>query len=298
MFGGTKMAFVIHMEKFKKNDLVGLYKHLDRKGECSTNPDINVENSGHNKTWKGFAPSGMYQKVKERIKSLNLKKLRKDAVQVCGFIITASADDFRDLSDKEIDDFFVDTIKWFVDKYGRDNISYAVIHRDETTPHLHIGVIPVIENKLAAKNLFNREALRDLQEKLPLEVGERYGIKRGEAGNKRKHIETARWKAERAKEALKQAEEAHTLLSGQIDLLKTQKKELEKDVRSLEKTNIDVDNKVGNALAKIGSIFKERHDKSLQLSVTKNWAKDLGYELKPVQQSMESEISKNNVLQR
>ncbi|MFJ7753164.1 plasmid recombination protein [Peribacillus muralis] len=44
---------------------------------------------------------------------------------------------------------------------------YAVVHKDEKTPHMHVGMVPITsEGKLAAKQFFGKKTeLQQLQDK-------------------------------------------------------------------------------------------------------------------------------------
>nr|WP_228723670.1 plasmid recombination protein [Lactiplantibacillus plantarum] len=45
---------------------------------------------------------------------------------------------------------------------------YAKFTLDETTPHMHLGIVPFnAEHKLTAKTVFNRQALQAVQDELP-----------------------------------------------------------------------------------------------------------------------------------
>src|SRR5699024_10604963 len=91
--------------------------------------------------------------------------------------------------------FFEVCYKLFSERYGKQNIAYATVHNDEQTPHMHLGVVPMRDVKLQGKNVFNRQALLWLQDKLP-EHMKKQGceMKRDERGSDRKHIESAKLK--------------------------------------------------------------------------------------------------------
>ena len=59
--------------------------------------------------------------------------------------------------------FFEDSTKFFMDRYGAENVVNATVHMDETTPHMHLGVVPITGERLSAKNLFTRKELISLQ---------------------------------------------------------------------------------------------------------------------------------------
>ncbi|MEJ9260842.1 plasmid recombination protein, partial [Bacillus thuringiensis] len=74
-------------------------------------------------------------------------------------------------------------------RYGKQNTLYAMVHMDEATPHMHIGVMPITEdNRLSAKDMFTRKELISLQQDFPLEMREKgFDVDRGE-GSEKKHL--------------------------------------------------------------------------------------------------------------
>ena len=38
-----------------------------------------------------------------------------------------------------------------------DNIAYASVHLDESTPHMHMGVVPFKMGKLSSKAMFDKK---------------------------------------------------------------------------------------------------------------------------------------------
>ena len=54
-------------------------------------------------------------------------------------------------------------LDYFAERYGEENIISAVVHIDETTPHLHLNLIPIADGRLCAKTLFDRKELQNLQ---------------------------------------------------------------------------------------------------------------------------------------
>lgn len=127
-----------------------------------------------------------------------------DAVLINEWIITSDNPFFKDKDDKEIKDFFDTAKSYFADKFGDNNIRYAQVHLDETTPHMHLGIVPFNdEHKLSAKTVFNRQALQAVQDELPKYLNERgFELERGEKGSERKNLTVPEYK--KAKDELKE----------------------------------------------------------------------------------------------
>lgn len=199
------LAFLVcHMQKLGSGALGGIQSHNNRERESKSNPDIDYSKSNQN--YSLVDCENYRQAVKTNIDELNLKKaVRKDAVLACSFVITSSHDFFKNKPPDEQKAFFQDTIKFFQDRYGEKNIFSATVHMDEATPHMHLLLTPIRDNKLSAKAIFDRKELRSLQTDLHASIGLKNGLERGKEGSKAEHITNARYKALVAE---KQAEKA------------------------------------------------------------------------------------------
>ena len=159
------------------------------------NPQIDLTRT-HINYHTVYPKSGYMEYINERISTLPLKrKVRNDAVLMCSFIIGSDSNFFIGLIPSERQQFFEEATEYFAERYGRENIISAVVHNDETTPHLHLNLIPIVGNKLSAKQLFTRASLRELQTDFPEKFGKRWGLERGKPGSQAKHIDTAEFKA-------------------------------------------------------------------------------------------------------
>ena len=100
--------------------------------------------------------------------------------------------------------FFSDCYQFFAERYGEENIIAAVVHNDETTPHMHLNLMPVTKDgRLCSKQLFDKPQLQQLQTDFYEAVGKRWGLQRGKEGSQKKHLSTAEFKA---KKIIEQAE--------------------------------------------------------------------------------------------
>jgi hypothetical protein len=117
------------------------------------------------------------------------EKIRKNAVLAVEFLITASPEAMARRTRAEQDQYFTDALAWLRDRHGADNVVYAGIHRDETTPHLYAYVVPLDgHGKLNCRAFFGgAEALRAMQSDFADRVGKRHGLDRGIPGSRAKH---------------------------------------------------------------------------------------------------------------
>lgn len=164
--------------------------------------------------------------IDERIKQLSLKrKIKDDAVLITSFILGSDKEFFDRITADQQKQFFADCTDFFSERYGNENVVSAVVHLDESTPHLHLNLMPVTDCRLCAKVLFDRTALRDLQTDFYETVGKKYGLERGKEGSTAKHLDTIAYKTKKMTEAaeakIREAEEAQTAAKPVKELLES-----------------------------------------------------------------------------
>ena len=191
------------MEKYHKNDVVPVERENERdENYISDNPQIDRARTKDN--YRLVSSCGTYTEfINNRLKELNLSP-RKDAVVMNSFVVGSNKTFFDGLAKVEQYNFFSDCYKFFTERYGEENIIAAVVHNDETTPHMHLNLMPVTsDGRLCSKQLFDKPQLQKLQTDFYEEVGKKYGLERGKEGSQKKHLSTAEFKA---KKIIEQAE--------------------------------------------------------------------------------------------
>lgn len=116
------------------------------------------------------------------------ERIRKNAVMAIECLSTASPEFFETADRETQDKFFADSLKFIEDRFGKDNIISAVVHRDESTPHLQTLVIPLVEGKLNAKKFVggSKHELSKMQTEYHQKVA-KYGLARGQLKSKSTH---------------------------------------------------------------------------------------------------------------
>jgi hypothetical protein len=233
MRGGNKVGYaVVHMMKIKSGAVGGIQSHNNREHEPKTNPDVDMSRSEDN---YDLIPCDNYKRsIKEKLSNLveSSRAIRKDAVVVCNFIVTSDNETMDALGADRQREFFRDSVKWFSDRYGADRVLNATVHMDETTPHLHIGVMPITQDgRLSAKAIFTKTEMKAIQTEFARDVGEKYGLERGVEGSERTHLSEARFKEQKA---LEMANE-HGAIAQELQIIAEDcKQELSEATRSLE----------------------------------------------------------------
>ena len=233
MRGGNKVDYaVVHMMKIKSGAVGGIQSHNNREHEPKTNPDVDMSRSEDN--YDLISCDNYKRSIKEKLSNLveSSRAVRKDAVVVCNFIVTSDNETMNALGTDRQREFFQDSVKWFSDRYGADRVLNATVHMDETTPHLHIGVMPITQDgRLSAKAIFTKTEMKAIQTEFARDVGEKYGLERGIEGSERTHLSEARFKEQKA---LEMANE-HGAIAQELQIIAEDcKQELSEATRSLE----------------------------------------------------------------
>ena len=187
---------IIRMQKFQVSDVQGIQKHNQRQGISKSNLDIDYEKSHENYDFLNDQNLKYESEIKEKIAEQVKRKPRANSVVLSEFMVTASPEYMNALSAEEQKTYFEKSLEFIQERYGQKNTLYAVIHHDEATPHMHVGVIPITEdNRLSAKDIFNKQELRELQEEFPKHLQKHdFDIVRGEKGSEKKHLSSQEYK--------------------------------------------------------------------------------------------------------
>ena len=192
------------MEKYHKQDVATIEKENERDENYeASNPQIDSERTRNNYRFTPYFGKTYTEFINGRIKESGLSP-RKDAVVMNSFVLGSDKTFFDGLAKVEQYNFFSDCYKFFAERYGKENIIAAVVHNDETTPHMHLNLMPVTKDgRLCSKQLFDKSQLQQLQTDFYEAVGKRWGLQRGKEGSQKKHLSTAEFKA---KKIIEQAE--------------------------------------------------------------------------------------------
>ena len=169
-----------------------------------------------NKDWK--------IKIKEEIKKHGIEKYRKDSVMIDS-LYTTSPETMKKWDKETLESYFVDCLNFHERHYGV--VLNAVIHMDESNPHLHVDSVPLVRKedgtwKLCAKDLIgNRATMSKHQSEFYSEVGKKYGLSRGVEKSRSVHNEVSRWQTEKLMEQKIQIDSNEEYLQFQQDEIKT-----------------------------------------------------------------------------
>ncbi|MFS0907573.1 MobV family relaxase [Priestia aryabhattai] len=228
---------IIRMQKFHKDAITGIQKHNQREGENSKNKDIDSDRTMLNYDLVNEDKIKYHEEIKKMTATRVKRKIRNDAVLVAEFFVSASPEYMHVMSSDEQRKYFEAALDHISGKYGQQNILYATVHNDESTPHMHVGFVPITEDRrLAAKDYFHgKTKIRRIQDDFHNYMNKRgYDIERGEP-SELQHKSVHEFKKEERQKELNQLEQQLTFKEKEIqrmDNLRNLKEEGLVDIRS------------------------------------------------------------------
>lgn len=230
------MSYIVcHFGKYKSGNVFGLQKHNQRENENYSNVDIDKARTPLNYDLVNQEDINYLKRVKTIIEAnrRSERAIRKDATVYCECIISSDGAFFENLTDDKQKEFFKSSLDYLKNRIGEEFIVSANVHLDETTPHMHVGFVPIIENSLSAKKLIDRKFLREVQDQLPAylkNIG--FDIQRGIEGSKRKHKDIKEFKKELDREVENKCKDINTMESHKNEL-ESQIEQLEADLNKM-----------------------------------------------------------------
>lgn len=205
------MFCVMNIQKRKRTDISGIQKEATRTATEYNNrvqPGMNIFNVNL------IQSNNWMQDIQAEIDRAGAKT-RSNSVVALDAIYTASGEFFKGKSNEENDQFFRDCLQFHQRKFG--HVISAVIHYDETTPHLHILSVPLThDGRLSAREIVgNRTNLSRMQTEFFEQIGRGYGLERGvqmDGQEKKKRITAQEWQLRQVeKEKSRELEELEAI---------------------------------------------------------------------------------------
>lgn len=100
------------------------------------------------------------------------RAVRKDANVLFDWVVTLP----KDCPPESAREFFSGVLEFIQARYGERNVLGAYVHMDETTPHVHVPVLPMIDGKLQASRVITRNDLMRFHGELGEFIDDRLGF--------------------------------------------------------------------------------------------------------------------------
>jgi len=157
----------------------------------------NVENEHLNRVFGHLTTEAALGDLREQIKGVQEsqgRRIRHDAVLALEYVFSFSHD--AELSEEGKTSFLADCLKHVRTLHGDGQILQAAVHRDESTEHIHIMVVPVQMTekgpRLQANVFTSKPALKTLQDEAG-RLGAPYQLARGIEGSTATHLDIKNW---------------------------------------------------------------------------------------------------------
>ena len=176
---------ILRTQKLK--DKGSIRRSLKHSFRAQDTPNADPERTPDNSHIGAGSVDEAMDKISDRLNTQ--EKIRKNAVLAVEYLITGSPESLNDKNREDQDKYFDDALDWLKERHGQENVIYAGIHRDETTPHLYVYVTPIDERgKLNCRAfLGGSKALNQMQTDFAEKVGKKHDLERGIEGSKAKH---------------------------------------------------------------------------------------------------------------
>jgi len=206
---------IIHLEKTSGTDSA-MSAHIER---TIAPKNADPERTHLNRELIAF-PDGVCnrtQAIQHRLDNAGLqRKIGKNQVRAIRILLTGSNEDMKRIeAEGRLGDWCDDNLEWLRKTYGKENIVSAVLHLDETTPHIHATLVPIVITerrkkkseaqvkknyrkknpnapRLSADDVMTRAKLKAYQNSYP-EAMVKYGLQRGIEGSEARHIGTSQY---------------------------------------------------------------------------------------------------------
>lgn len=154
-----------HLAHYKRSGVAAMVGHYDREAERKGYHRDNIDSS---RTAQNFAigadsPDALAAAVRARVgqavaqhEQETGKRIRKDANVLSDWVITLP----KDCPRVKAAAFFQICVTAVQARYGKENVPGGFVHMDESTPHVHIPVVPVKDGRLRASKVFTRADLQ------------------------------------------------------------------------------------------------------------------------------------------
>lgn len=186
------MELAWNTQKNQLSDVKGKEMEQERKGKIS-NEDIDLDRTKNNIELVE-SEKNLYQRVKDRVDDLkqNGSRVQKNSVVMYSNILTVPEAQASIWGEQKTDDYFKACYEFFCEEFGKENVVSAKIHKDETTPHMHLHFVPVNKEngKLQARISMNKAKINYIHDELPKFLRERgFDVVRASGKTKENNIE-------------------------------------------------------------------------------------------------------------
>ena len=287
------MFCIMRTEKRKRTDLGGIERENTRTATEYSNkvaPGMDVFNVVLKES------NNWLQDINNEIKAAGAKT-RANSVLALDTLYTASSEFFQGKTNEENDKFFKDCLQFHENHFG--HIISAIVHYDETTPHLHIISVPLTQDgRLSARDVIgNKAKMSKTQDAFFEQVGKGYGLERGihmDGQEKKQHISAQEHELREIKQEIARGQERLEAVEHSEETARTRAQkyrqtaaELQKQVEQLQKERVEQHNSLKMLSASKISRQKELRALDYTLQEKKSEFEAITADIKQVSEDLE-----------
>lgn len=157
----------MEFSKYKASAVGRLFLHNNRSsddGVTHSNEEIDNERTIYNYHFKKGTAKDVTNRVNELVPIHNRNRTE------LGEMIVTLPEDVKPEDERK---FFQSVYEFFCNDFGEENIINAVVHKDETTPHLHLDFVPVKREEIEFQKSSRQKILTEWKERNPDKIPER-----------------------------------------------------------------------------------------------------------------------------
>ena len=143
---------ILHMEKTSASDS-GMSAHIER---TIIPKNADPERTHLNRELVEFSDgvTNRTQAIQHRLETAGLqRKIGSNQVRAVRIVLSGSREDMKRIEQSgTMDEWCRDNLDWLRKTYGAENIVSAVLHLDESTPHIHATMIPIVTGERRKAN--------------------------------------------------------------------------------------------------------------------------------------------------
>jgi|AGTN01.3.fsa_nt_gi Plasmid recombination enzyme. len=156
---------VLHLDKSSGNESA-MTDHIERN---KIHQNVDPNRIHLNKELIEF-PEGVKDRteaIQHRLETAGLtRQVGKNQVQVIRIMLSGTPEDMKRIQDEgRLDEWCQDNIDWLKKTYGAKNVVAATLHMDETTPHIHASVVPIVQGERRQKDSKKRKQEQEQADK-------------------------------------------------------------------------------------------------------------------------------------
>lgn len=298
-----------HLEKYSRSQLGHILKHdsraKDKNGDYikfgNEEIDTNRTHLNYNLHERKDGLSD-FEFVKNRAMEFLAKNVRKrDDVNWVGSWVITLPERLQGSSEADKRKFFEVCHDFLGERYGLDNIVGAYVHMDETTPHMHTKITPVLydekKNKFrySAKDMFNRADLKSFHKDLSVRLEREFGFDVGVYENKREDERLPNKSIKKLKTENKKLAELKNRMFAEAEKqneeIKRLKRENERERERNELLKQEM-NQTGLLAKGKSKLFEKDVDRALELAETLTEERTQEYKARTIQAESEAAEAK------